>query len=128
MKRRNYNRKEQDELQKLKRENDKLKKQVSSLRKQLSRVDIDRYQNIKELLEKQAHEDAEDILQKEREIAEKNWRCWDCGEGLLRVRRLHRLDGSFYYRLCDNDKCKKRTKTQPIPADGKIKGLGEDVK
>lgn len=123
MKRRNYNHKEQDDLQRLKRENDRLKKQVSSLRKQISRLDVDRYENIKELLAKQDADDAKDTFIKDKENAEKKWRCWDCGQGVLRTKRLHRLDGSFYYRLCDNDSCKKRTKTKPIPNDGNIEGI-----
>lgn len=123
MKRRRYSHKEQDDLQRLKRENEKLKRQVSSLRKQISRLDVDRYHNIKELLEKQAEEDAQEYIVKEKENAEKKWRCWDCGEGILRTKRMHRLDGSFYFRQCDNDRCKKRTRTKPIPPDGKIEGI-----
>lgn len=123
MRRRQYSVKEQDILQKLKRENSKLKKQISLLRKQISRLDVDRYQNVKELLEKQAEEDAQEYIIKEKENAEKQWRCWDCGEGILRTKRLHRLDGSFYFRQCDNNKCKKRTRTKPIPQDGNIDGI-----
>lgn len=123
MKRRKYTHKEQDDLQRLKRENDKLKKQVSSLRKQISRLDIDRYQNIKEILEKQEVEDSKEVILKEKEKLEKQWKCWECGHGVLRIKRLHRIDGSFYFRKCDNQSCDHRTKTQPIPADGSVEGI-----
>lgn len=123
MARRKYSDREYDDLDRLKYENKKLKRQISALRKQISRLDIDRYNNVKELLEKQANEDMHEYIEKEKENAEKKWRCWTCGQGVLRPVRMHRRDGSFYYRKCDNEKCDNRTKTKPIPPDGKIEGL-----
>jgi hypothetical protein len=121
--RRNYNDKEYAELERLKHENQKLKRQVSALRKQISRLDVDRYNNVKELLEKQANDDAYEYVHKEKQKAEQQWRCYSCGSGVLRTKRMHRRDGSFYYRKCDNEKCTNRTNTKPIPPDGKIEGV-----
>lgn len=123
MARRRYSDREFDDLDRLKYENKKLKRQISALRKQISRLDIDRYNNIKELLDKQENEDAQEYVQKEKDKAEQQWRCWQCGHGILRTHRMHRRDGSFYYRKCDNEKCDNRTKTKPIPADGKLEGV-----
>lgn len=110
MKRRNYNHKEQDELQKLKRENDRLKKQVSSLRKQIARIDIDRYENLQDLIHKFDKTEAADIIAKQQQAKEQKWKCFECGTGILRLKLIQRLDGIFYYRACDC--CGNRTKTQ----------------
>lgn len=110
MKRRNYNHKEQDELQKLKRENDKLKKQVSSLRKQLARIDIDRYENLQDLIHKYDKENAEEMMVQQQKAKEEKWKCFECGTGILRLKLIERLDGMIYYRACDC--CSNRTKTQ----------------
>ena len=47
------NSKELSEMQRLKAENQKLKRQLNRLRKQMSRVDLDNYDNLKEVLEAQ---------------------------------------------------------------------------
>jgi hypothetical protein len=108
MKRRRYNHKEQDDLQRLKRENDRLKKQVSSLRKQLARVDIDRYENLQDLIHKYDKEEAAEIIAKEHKAKEQKWKCYECPEGILRLKVFERQDGIFYMRKCD--KCVNRTK------------------
>lgn len=108
MKRRKFNHKEQDELQKLKRENDRLKRQVSSLRKQIARVDIDRYENLQDLIHKYDQEEAAEIIAKEVKAKEEKWRCYECPDGILRLKVIQRQDGTFYYRKCD--KCTNKTK------------------
>lgn len=119
--RRRYADKELDELQKVRQENQKLKRQISSLRKQLQRVDLDRYQNLKDLVKKQAHEELVEKLEKEKKRVEKEWECRECRSGIMKWWPLSRLDGMFYYRMCSNKDCSNRTK--PKPMNGPVEGV-----
>lgn len=114
MKRRRYSDGEHDRMQRLVHENQKLKKQISALRKQMSRIDVDRFQNLKDLLDAQDRENQQEALARRQEDAQKEWQCWDCSEGTLRLTILERRDGVFYYRKCDS--CPKRTRLQPYGA------------
>lgn len=96
------------QLQTLKKENEKLKKQVAQLRKQLARLDIDRYSNLKDLLED--HYEQEDMKVALGEKAKQKWKCHECPEGTLKLVIITRKDGAFYFRKCSS--CSKRTKTQ----------------
>lgn len=87
--------KEYDELQQLKHENKKLKRQNARLRKLLDRVDLGRYEEVKE----------EETVERD-----EAWRCFDCGKGTLRLKTFELRDGMRYYRECDV--CEKRTKVQ----------------
>lgn len=100
MKKRKLHSKEQDELQRYKRENEKLKRTVQSLRKQLDRLDIDQYQNLKEIIESQ--ENYESKLDQEIKLdkLKKKWECNTCGRDYLRLVLIPRLDGLFYIRRC----------------------------
>lgn len=111
--------KDYDQLDKLKNENRKLKRQISSLRKQIARIDLDRYHNIRELLEKYDAEEQEEELQRQEEAAKEEWRCHDCDRDYLRLVVFNRRDGTFYFRKCFT--CGKRTKTQKY--HDKVKGL-----
>lgn len=108
MKRRKYSDSEQDDLQRLKRENDKLKRQISALRKQLARIDINRYENLQDLIHKYDKQEAEEILAKEQKSNEEKWKCYHCQDGVLRLKIYQRLDGIFYNRKCDQ--CPNKTK------------------
>jgi len=108
MKRRKHNHKEQDELQKTRRENDRLKKQVSSLRKQLARIDIGRYENLQDLIEKFDKQEVEDTLKRNAEEQEKRWKCFKCADGVLHLKVFERHDGIVYLRKCDS--CEHKTK------------------
>lgn len=114
-----YADKELDELQKLKYENKRLKKQVSSLRKQLARVDIDRYQNLKDLVYKHAKENLEDKIKAQRERLKKEWECHTCRVGFMKIHTISRRDGLFYYRKCTE--CDNRTPTKPY--NEKVEGI-----
>jgi len=110
MKRRVHTDKEHDLLQKLKRENDKLKKQIGALRKQLARIDLDDYNNVKELLDKYYYEDKleerEDILEKLKD----EWKCLQCGTGYLEIVLYTKQGNPWYFRKCTT--CSNRTKAQ----------------
>jgi septal ring factor EnvC (AmiA/AmiB activator) len=119
MKRRSYSGSEYDQLQRLKSENRKLRQQISQLRKQISRIDIDRFQNLKDLLDAQDREEQEQAAQEQQKTLERQWACWECGQGTMRLVVLERRDGVHYYRCCDN--CKKRTKLQKY--NDKVEGV-----
>jgi ssDNA-binding Zn-finger/Zn-ribbon topoisomerase 1 len=120
--RRKYSDKEFDLLDKLKHENAKLKKQVSSLRKQIQRIDLDRYENLKDLIYKHYNEDLGERIAEEKEKLKKKWECKQCGTGFLKIYLLNRLDGMFYYRKCTE--CSHRTK--PKPYTNKVEGIKAD--
>jgi hypothetical protein len=96
--------------QRLKHENSKLKRQIGALRKQLSRIDVDRYEELRRIIDQQEAEDRSDCAETARDDIAKMWSCWSCTGGTLRIHTLERRDGMFYNRCCDN--CGKATKFQ----------------
>jgi rubrerythrin len=102
--------KEFTELDKLKKENKILKRQLSRLRKLLDRVDLENYQNLRELVEKQHKEDLEiDKLKQSNRIKQK-WQCKKCFEDYLRTYILQKRNSTSYYRRCPT--CGHRTKSK----------------
>lgn len=114
-----YADKELDQLEKLKYENKRLKKQISSLRKQLQRIDIDRHDNLRDLIDKFALEDHEEEIKAQKEKLKKQWECHECGVGFMMIHPVVRQDGTFYYRKCTE--CSNRTKLKPYTKD--VKGI-----
>lgn len=112
------------EVQRLRYENDKLKKQISKLRKQLSRIDIDRYTNLKEMIEAQAAEDESFDGTMYLEELKHKWMCHECKEDYLRIIIVPRADGLFYIRKCAS--CNHRTKLKKYTED--VDGIGSDGK
>ncbi len=108
-KKRNFSAKEEDQLQRLKRENQTLKKEVQQLRKKLKQVDPERYQQLQELVEAQEIEDeqATSKSKKEQKLAEQ-WKCNECDDGVLKLLVINRPDGVFYFRKCNC--CAKKTR------------------
>jgi hypothetical protein len=102
--------KEYSREQQLIHENKRLKRELGALRKQLARIDLDRYDGIKELIEKsyQLEEELEgrQILEKLKE----RWRCRECARGFLEIIIYNRPDSTCYYRQCNV--CSHRTKSQ----------------
>ena len=109
-------------IRRLKLENQKLKKQMSKLRKQLSRIDIDRYSNLKDILEAQAAEDNTFDAKIELEDLKQKWMCHACKEDYLRVIIVPRADGLFYMRKCAS--CNHRTKLKKYTDE--IDGVAAD--
>lgn len=104
--------KEYNDSQRLRHELDKAKETISRLRKQLQKVDVNRYQDIQDLIERR-NEESDQVTQndREQESLKSKWACHACNDGHLVIRELHRLDGVFYYRKCSNSKtCQNRTK------------------
>ena len=116
---------EVSELRKLRLENQKLKKQISKLRKELSRIDIDRYANLKDMIEAQAAEDDSFDSKVQLEELKQKWACHECKQDYLRIIIVPRADGLFYIRKCGS--CDYRTKLKKykegvdgISSDGKL--------
>ena len=105
--------------QRLKKENEKLKRQISQLKKIISRIDIDQYKNLKEVIGKHESEDIRDQEIKDQQKQQDAWKCYDCIDGILRLRFFENRLGMKYYRQCDN--CSKRTKAKNYHKD--VKGI-----
>lgn len=114
--------KDDDRIDRLRQENKKLKHQINQLRKQIARIDVDRYQGLKNLVDKQAKEDAdsEKSLQSRKKLQE--WKCNKCLEGHLRIVIINRRDGVYYFRRCSS--CVNRTVLQRYTAE--VEGVRED--
>lgn len=122
MGRKKYTDKEYAMLDRLKHENAKLKRQVTSLRKQLQRVDLDRYENLKDIIHKHYNEDLGEKIAEEREKLKKKWECHSCGEGFLKLYTIARRDKMVYYRKCTH--CSHRTPVKPYTKD--VEGIKDD--
>jgi len=81
--------KEYNRLQETLHENKRLKKTISKLRKQISRLDLDRYHNLKEIIEKHDRENQGESLAKAEAKIRKIWECWKCRE--YQVKNAERL-------------------------------------
>ena len=117
-----YNDREFDLLQKMKHENEKLKKQNKTLRRQLQKVDIDRYQNLKDIIQKQYEQDLEDQFKEDNNKLIRRWECHKCEEGFLKLYTISRRDGAFYYRKCTE--CNNKTPIKPYT--DKIEGIKDE--
>lgn len=109
--------------QKLIHENQVLKKKVAQLRKQLARLDLDRYENVKDLIEEHYQDDkaqGQNIM----ETLKKEWACKECS-GYLEVILFNKINSTYYYRKCSN--CPHRTKSQKYDPN-LVKGIIKNEK
>lgn len=103
------------EIKKHKAENTKLRRQVSKLRKVISRIDLDHYQFIKDLLESQEKQDQDFSQEQKKKGLENRWKCYDCEDGILRLVTVMKAGEPYYLRKCDS--CGKKTKTKKYTED-----------
>jgi hypothetical protein len=110
------------EIRRLRLENQKMRKQISALRKQLSRIDIDRYQHLKDMIEE--HEQQDDQFDSKVALAElkKKWECHECKQDYLKLIIVPRADATFYFRKCS---CGHRTKLKKYTQE--VEGIKPDV-
>lgn len=92
-------------------ENKKLKRTISTLRKQLARIDLDRYEHIKNTLEnhyleEEERETTKTVLNRLRA----QWKCRSCPDGVLEIVLYTRAGNTQYFRQCNC--CSNRTKSQ----------------
>jgi hypothetical protein len=112
--------KEQELIQ----ENRTLKRQISSLRKQLARVELDRYDAAKEIIQEHYTEDREEQGKEILENLKKSWACREC-DGYLEIKLYSKVGETWYFRKCNN--CTNRTKSQRYN-DKTVKGIIKEVK
>jgi hypothetical protein len=109
--------------QQLKKENQQLKQQISQLRKQLARVDLDRYDTVKEIIEQHYQQEKAEQGKEILENLKKTWACTECGDGHLEIFIYNRGNETFYYRICSNAPgCMNRTKSQKYDPTA-VKGI-----
>lgn len=96
--------------QRLAQENKQLKQQLAQIRKQLARIDLDRYDSIKEMLEEHNQADEPQTGTELLESLKKTWLCNDCRQGHLEIIIYTKLDSANYYRKCSY--CPNRTRAQ----------------
>lgn len=108
--------KEYTREQKLSKENKMLKRELAHLRKQISRLDLEGLEAAK-----QVHFDQEEKSRLNEAVGEPNsglerlretWTCKDCNSGWLEIFLYPKMASTWYYRICSNSLCKKRTKGQ----------------
>jgi hypothetical protein len=108
--------------QRLVRENEKLKRQIGGLRKQIARLDLDRYDIVREMLEEHRQEDRAEQGKHVLESLKKTWACHKCEDGVMEIFIYTRTQEMYYYRICDNaPACMNRTKAQPYSQT--VKGI-----
>jgi ssDNA-binding Zn-finger/Zn-ribbon topoisomerase 1 len=73
----------------------------------LQRIDLDRYHNLKEVIEKQDQYEKEQEDLANVEILKKKWKCKKCHSGHLEIMKFNKLEETWYYRQCIN--CDNRT-------------------
>lgn len=107
--------------QKLSHENQRLKRELAQIRKQLARLDLDRYDSIKEILEEHSEENKPQTSQEFLDNLKKTWACNENGcLGYLEINLYNKINNTWYYRKCVN--CNHRTKSQKYdPAS--VKGI-----
>lgn len=109
--------------QRLVKENKQLKQQVAQLRKQLARLDLDRYQSVKDMLEEHSPESQPEFGAEFLENLKRTWLCDDCRNGYLEIILYNKVESTWYYRKCTN--CPHRTKSQKYSPE--VKGIIKKV-
>jgi hypothetical protein len=97
--------------QRLIKENQSLKKQIQTLRKRLARIELSRYENVKEAIEDHERKSGLPTTQDLLEALKREWACKQDGcSGYLEVTLLNKIDTVYYYRKCNC--CDNRTTSQ----------------
>lgn len=100
--------------QKLLKENKELRREVQGLRKRLARIELNRYEQVRETIEEHRKDDilptTEDLLEK----LKQEWACKKCSNGYLEIIIFNKLSDTFYLRKCNS--CDNRTRSQRYDA------------
>src|SRR5258708_7015943 len=94
--------KEYTREQRLSKENKQLKRELGQLRKILARMDLDRYDSIKEALDEHNPESEQEFGAGFLESLKKTWACKECTDGFLEIFVYNKLGSPWYYRSCSN--------------------------
>ena len=104
-------------VDRLKHENSKLKRQISLLRKQFSRIDLENYKNIEEIIQKHDENSDNIPLKNHEDQLKKLWECFSCRNGVLVMVPINKLNETYYFRKCNQ--CNHRTKLKKLTKDVK---------
>lgn len=108
--------------QKLVNENKRLKREIQTFRKQLARLDLDRHETVREMIEENAIQNPEQSGQEWLDSLKKTWSCRECEDGYLQIFLFSKVGTMHYYRVCSNaPSCKNRTKSQKY--DPSVRGI-----
>jgi hypothetical protein len=108
--------KEYSRLQEALYENKRLKREIASIRKQLARLDLDRHDYVKNIIDEHyAREDQEETAEKMLRRLKEEWRCKNCQDGYLEINLYMRAGETYYFRKCNT--CENRTKGQKYSPD-----------
>lgn len=109
--------------QRLVHENKQLKRDIQVLRKQLARLDLDRYDTVRELIEEHTTQNPEQSGDEWLESLKKTWSCRECNNGYLQIFLFNKVGVLHYYRVCSSAPiCKNRTKSQKYDPS-QVKGI-----
>lgn len=115
--------KEVSREQRLVHENKQLKRENGQLRKELARLDLDRYDTVRELIEEHNVQNPEQSGDEWLESLKKTWACKECEDGYLQIFLFNKVGTLHYYRICSNSPvCKNRTKSQKYDSS-QVKGI-----
>lgn len=98
--------------QRLSHENKDLKQEILRLRKLLARVDLDKFGQIKETVEKHCKDDNAQYGQDLLDRLKQEWRCTKTAgcEGYLEIIIFNKINDTYYFRRCSE--CSNRTPSQ----------------
>jgi hypothetical protein len=118
--------KEYTREQKLAKENRQLKRELAHLRKQISRLDLEGLEAAKQVcLEQEERDRINEVLGEPSASLDRLkeiWTCNDCRNGWLEITLYSKCGQTWYFRICSNDSCKKRTKGQRYD-EKSVKGI-----
>lgn len=113
--------------QRLVKENQALKREIQTIRKRLARIELSRYENVKEAIEDHERNSGLPTTQDLLESLKKEWACKMEGcDGFLEVILFNKINTTYYYRKCNV--CENRTPSQkhdPNTVKGIIKNKYE---
>ena len=98
--------------QRLVKENRQLKQELKHLRKQIARLDLDRFETLRQMVteqeESQRFQESVGDANSNIETLKREWACRECESGFLEIVLYSKMGVTQYYRKCNN--CTNRTK------------------
>lgn len=120
-------------IQKLKDANRRLKSENMRLKSEIATYEAAFKKNIEflkgktkdlkleELLEgakkEQTLKQIEDTKEETYQEHKAKWKCFQCGQGVMKITVITRIDGKHYFRRCNQNGCNHRTELKPFTDD-----------
>jgi hypothetical protein len=110
--------------QRLLKENQVLKREISTLRKRMARIELNKYENVKEAVEDHERNSGLPTTQDLLESLKKEWACKkDNCSGYLEITLFNKINDTWYFRRCNS--CDNRTPSQKYDSKS-VKGIIKD--